>query len=108
MSWKKVKLGSVLTESKIESANPNPDKRITVRLNVKGVEKRPFEAGVEGGTKYYIRKAGQFIYGKQNLFKGAFGIVPTELDGFESSQDIPAFDVNKICLPEWLFYFFNN
>ena len=53
-----------------------PDKRITVRLNLKGVEKRPFEAGVEGGTKYYIRKAGQFIYGKQNLFKGAFGINP--------------------------------
>lgn len=108
MSWKKVKLGEVLTESRIEALNPDPDKRITVKLNVKGVEKRPFEAGIEGGTKYYVRKTGQFIYGKQNLFKGAFGIVPADLDGFESSQDIPAFDVNKNCLPEWLFYFFKQ
>jgi type I restriction enzyme, S subunit len=108
MSWKKVKLGDILTESKIESDKPDPDKRITVRLNVKGVEKRPFEPGIEGGTKYYVRKEGQFIYGKQNLFKGAFGIVPKELDGFESSQDIPAFDVSKNCLPEWIFYYFKR
>jgi type I restriction enzyme S subunit len=105
MSWKKVKLGDVLTESKIESKTSDPDKRLTVRLNLKGVEKRPYEAGVEGGTKYYVRKAGQFIYGKQNLFKGAFGIIPKELDGYESSSDIPAFDVIKDCLPEWIFYF---
>jgi type I restriction enzyme, S subunit len=108
MIWNTVKLGDLLVESRIESDEPDPDKRITVRLNLKGVEKRPFEAGVEGGTKYYVRKAGQFIYGKQNLFKGAFGIVPNELDGFESSQDIPAFDVRKDCLPEWITYYFNQ
>jgi len=105
MSWKKVKLGELLTESKIESIKSDPDKRITVRLNLKGVEKRPYERGVEGATKYFIRKAGQFIYGKQNLFKGAFGIIPKELDGFESSSDIPAFDMDKKCLPEWLMFY---
>ena len=105
MSWKKVKLGDILIESKDESAKSDPDKRITVRLNIKGVEKRAFEPGIEGATKYYVRKARQFIYGKQNLFKGAFGIIPKELDGFESSSDIPAFDVSSECLPQWLFYF---
>lgn len=105
MSWTRVKLGDILTESKIESYTSDADKRITVRLNIKGVEKRPFEEGVEGGTKYYVRKAGQFIYGKQNLFKGAFGIIPKELDGYESSSDIPTFDVSKNCLAEWIFYF---
>ncbi len=40
-NWKTVKLGSLLTESKIVSENPNTDKRISVRLNVQGVEKRP-------------------------------------------------------------------
>lgn len=105
MSWKKVKLGDILRESKIESIQTDPNKRITVRLNFKGVEKRPFEKGVEGGTKYYVRKAGQFIYGKQNLFKGAFGLVPKELGGFESSLDIPTFDIHKSCSPEWLIYF---
>jgi restriction endonuclease S subunit len=105
MSWKRVRLGDILTESKIESVQCDPDRRITVRLNFKGVEKRPFEKGVEGGTKYYVRKAGQFIYGKQNLFKGAFGLVPEELDDYESSQDIPTFDIHTKCLPEWLIYF---
>ncbi|MCG9793777.1 restriction endonuclease subunit S [Flavobacterium algicola] len=106
--WKKVKLGSLLTESKIVSDNPDPDKRIRVKLNVLGVEKRPKTKDKKGATKYHIRKAGQFIYGKQNLHKGAFGIVPEELDGYESSSDIPAFDVDDSCYPEWIFYFFKK
>jgi len=104
--WKTVKLGSLLTESKIVSENPNTDKRISVRLNIQGVEKRPTTKDKAGATKYYVRKAGQFIYGKQNLHKGAFGIVPKELDGYESSLDIPAFDIDDSCCPEWIFYFF--
>ena len=56
MSWKKVKLGDILTESKIISENPNPDRRITVRLKVLGVEKRGIENEVEGATKQYIRR----------------------------------------------------
>lgn len=106
--WKKVKLGSLLTESKIVSENPSTDKRLRVRLNMLGVEKRPKTNDKEGATKYYIRKVGQFIYGKQNLHKGAFGIIPEELDGFESSSDIPAFDVDESCYPEWIYYFFKK
>lgn len=93
----------MLTESNIPSENPDPSKRITVRLNVEGIEKRPFREETKGATKYYIRKAGQFIYGKQNLHKGAFGIIPEELDGYESTIDLPAFDIDKSkVLPEWL------
>jgi restriction endonuclease S subunit len=106
--WKKVKLGSLLTESKVISENPNPNNRIRVKLNVLGIEKRPETKDKKGATRYYIRKTGQFIYGKQNLHKGAFGIVPQELDGFESSSDIPAFDVDDSCYPEWIFYFFKK
>ena len=108
MSWRKVRLGDVLTESKIICENPNADRRIKVRLKVLGVEKRGLENEIEGATKQFIRKAGQFIYGKQNFHKGAFGIIPKELDGFESSSDLPAFDVSKECLPEWIFYFFKQ
>lgn len=108
MGWKKVTLGSILTESKIISDNPNPNKRIKVRLNVLGVVKRGVENEVKGATKQYIRKAGQFIFGKQNFHKGAFGIVPKELDGFESSSDLPAFDIDSSCLPEFLFYHFKS
>lgn len=106
--WKKVKLGTLLTESKIVSENPNPNNRIRVKLNVLGVEKRPVTKDKKGATKYYTRKTGQFVYGKQNLHKGAFGIIPEELDGFESSLDIPAFDVDELCYPEWIFYFFKK
>jgi type I restriction enzyme, S subunit len=106
MNWKTVKLGELIRESRIPALNPNPDKRIRVKLNVLGVEKRPFENEISGATKQFERKAGQFIYGKQNFHKGAFGIIPKELDGFESSADIPSFDVRQDCLPEWIFYYF--
>lgn len=106
--WKKVKLGTLLTESKVISEKPSTDKRLRVKLNVLGVEKRPVTKDKKGATKYYTRKAGQFVYGKQNLHKGAFGIVPDELDSFESSLDIPAFDIDKSCYPEWIFYFFKK
>ena len=101
--WNNVSLGELLTESNIPSENPDPSKRITVRLNVEGIEKRPFREETKRSTKYYIRKAGQFIYVKQNLNKGAFGIIPEELDGYESTIDLPAFDIDKSkVLPEWL------
>jgi type I restriction enzyme, S subunit len=107
-NWPKVKLGTLLTESKVLSESPSTDNRIRVKLNVLGVEKRPVTKDKKGATRYYIRKAGQFIYGKQNLHKGAFGIIPEELDGFESSLDIPAFDINDSCYPEWIYYFFRK
>lgn len=47
-----------------------------------------------GATNYFIRRKGQFIYGKQNLFNGALGIVPEQLDGFLSSGDVPSLDIN--------------
>ena len=106
MSWKTETFGNLLTESKIPSPNPDTDKRIRVRLNVKGVEKRPDTNDKKGATKQYIRKAGQFIYGKQNFHKGAFGIIPPELDNYETSSDIPSFDVREDCLPEWIYYYF--
>jgi type I restriction enzyme S subunit len=106
--WKKVKIGDIATESKIPETNPDASKKIRVRLNVNGVEQRPLLAEKEGATKCYERKAGQFIYGRQNFHKGAFGIIPSSLDGFSSSSDLPAFDIDDSCLPEWLLYWFKT
>ena len=100
--WRYVRLGDVLTESKVESVYPNNESRIRVLLNAKGVIKRPVKKDTKGATKYFMRQKGQFIYGKQNIHKGAFGIVPDELDGFESTSDLPAFDVDVSCLPTWI------
>ena len=101
--WKKVKIGEFLKESKVLAEESDAAHRITVRLNCKGVEKRGLKAEKDGATKYYTRYAGQFIYGKQNIHKGAFGIIPPELDGFTSSADLPAFDIDESkCVPEWI------
>ena len=102
---KKIKLGEILTESKVEAIDSSADKRIRVLLGVRGVVNRPIMKETSGATKYYLRKKGQFIYGKQNMHKGAFGIVPENLDGYSSSSDLPAFDIHKSCLPEWIIYF---
>jgi type I restriction enzyme S subunit len=104
-----VKLGNVFVESKIPSVNADVNKRITVRLTLKGIEKRGVRGSeLEEATYYYLRKSGQFVYGKQNLHKGAFGIIPDELDGFESSSDIPAFDINKEFNSKYIFYYFSR
>lgn len=108
MSWKTETFGTLLRESRIPSDNPDPERRIRVKLNVQGVEKRPVGAEKEGATNQFIRRARQFIYGKQNFHKGAFGIIPKELDGFETSSDIPSFDVREDCLPEWIYYYFKS
>ena len=105
MNWPQKRIGDYLNESKIESSDPSAERRIRVRLNAEGIEKRPLIAETEGATRYFKRRTGQFIYGKQNLHKGAFGVVPQELDGFESSSDLPAFDVADGLSPEWLEYF---
>ncbi len=91
--WQKVRIGDILIESRTPSISNNPGKRITVRLKLKGVEKRVVRGTEsEDATYYFVRRKGQFIYGKQNLHKGAFGLIPEELDQYESSQDIPSFD----------------
>ncbi len=104
--WQIVKIGDIITESRIPSVSNNPNKRITVRLNLKGVEKRSVRGTeAEDATYYFVRSQGQFIYGKQNLHKGAFGLIPKELDQYESSQDIPAFDFSAGFDPNFFLYF---
>ena len=44
-------------------------------------------------TNYFVRKSGQFIYGKLDFLNQAFGIIPSQLDGYESTLNSPAFDI---------------
>lgn len=107
--WEKRQIGELITESKVIADEPDLNKRITVRLNLKGVQKREVTSvEKENVTTQYVRRAGQFIYGKQNLYKGAIGIVPEELDGFQSSSDIPSFDFNSDVDGLWFYYYFSR
>lgn len=107
--WSRIEIGNYLIESRTPSIANDPSKRLTVRLNLKGIEVREVR-GTEAvdSTAYFVRKAGQFIYGKQNIHKGAFGIIPATLDGFETSQDLPAFDFNGTCDSTWFFYYISQ
>lgn len=107
--WKIEKIGDLLAESRIASSKNDPNNRITVRLGLNGVEKREVR-GTESknATYFFVRKKGQFIYGKQNLHKGAFGLIPDVLDGFESSQDIPAFDFNQGVVSKYFLYYLSQ
>ncbi|MCK5130593.1 MAG: restriction endonuclease subunit S [Candidatus Sabulitectum sp.] len=109
VGWRKTFLGEVLTESRILDTENNSRKRISVRLHLKGVEIREYRGTeVDGATKYFKRRAGQFIYGKQNVFRGSLGIVPKSLDGYCSTQDIPSFDIASDVDSMWLYFYFSR
>jgi len=114
MDWtefKKCKLNKILSiPEKIKEPNIDKEQILSVRLHLKGVVKNQNVDGLRiGSTTYYKRKKGQFIYGKQNLFNGALGIVPDELDGFLSSSDIPALEINTSkVIPSYLMYYFGR
>jgi type I restriction enzyme S subunit len=77
-------------------------KKITVKLYGKGVLAKEEKRQGSEQTQYFIRRAGQLIYSKLDFLNGAFGIVPPELDGFESTLDLPAFDIASTVNPIWL------
>ncbi|CAM4193892.1 restriction endonuclease subunit S [Lederbergia lenta] len=107
--WMKKKIGDCIIESREIATDPILEKRLTVRLNLKGIEQRevnPIEK--VGATTQYVRKAGQFIYGKQNLHKGAFGLIPEKFDGYQTSSDIPSFNFKRGIDSKWFFYYMSR
>ena len=101
-AWEQRKLGDLLVESKIKGHPGNVAKKLTVKLWGKGVvEKNDFGGSIY--TQYYIRKYEQFIYSKLDFLNSAFAVIPKNMDGYESTADLPAFDcVNSN--PYFIFY----
>jgi type I restriction enzyme S subunit len=99
--WKNAVISDLLTtDDKPEKvATFESDKILTVKLHANGVVKNERTGALTGGTSYFRRKSGQFIFSKIDLLNGAFGIVPDEFDGFSSSTDIPAFSFAVDCSP---------
>lgn len=94
--WEIHFLSKHLTESRIPGTNGAIAKKLTVKLWNKGVfEKNEVHEG-SASTTYYKRKAGQLIYSKLDFLNCAFGIIPEHLDGYESTQDLPCFDINDV------------
>ena len=94
-AWKEMNIGKYLKESRIKGSKGDTAKKLTVKLWGQGVfEKKEILKGSEN-TQYFRRKSGQFIYSKLDFLNQAFGIVPNYLDGYESTVDLPCFDVSE-------------
>ena len=91
--WEANKIGSALKESRITGSKGNKAKKLSVKLWKKGVVAKELLGSVN--TQYYIRRSGQFMYSKLDFLNSAFGIIPKELDGFESTVDLPSFDISN-------------
>src|SRR5690606_38862749 len=91
--WPLLKFSDFLVESRIRGTNGLHSKKITVKLYGKGVFPKEENRIGSKNTQYYVRHAGQFIYSKLDFLNGAFGLIPKEMDGFESTLDLPCFDI---------------
>ena len=93
--WEEKVVGDFMKESRVKGSSGDKAKKITVKLWGKGVyEKNEKNSGSEN-TQYYIRKSGQFIYSKLDFLNCAFGVIPEYLDKFETTVDLPCFDVEQ-------------
>lgn len=94
--WEEKSLGELMTiADKIKPLEIDVKKLLTVKLHLKGVLRNENTESLSiGSTNYFIRKKGQFIYGKQNLFNGAFAIIPEEFDNYLTSGDVPALNIS--------------
>ncbi|MEZ7641380.1 restriction endonuclease subunit S [Streptococcus hohhotensis] len=94
--WGKDTLEPYLTESRISGDTGLTAKKITVKLWGKGVIEKEEKYAGSSNTQYFIRKGGQFIYSKLDFQNQAFGIIPNELNGYQSTLDLPTFDIQNI------------
>ena len=92
--WEHVKPKKYLKISKVPGSNGLIAKKLTVKLWGKGVVEKDTTFNGSENTKYFTRKSGQLMYGKLDFLHAAFGIVPQNLNNYESTADSPAFDIN--------------
>lgn len=103
--WKASRFGEFLVESRIPGNDGSSANKLTVKLYGRGVVPKQERLAGSENTRYYQRKAGQFIYSKLDFLNGAFGIIPDGLDDYETTLDVPAFDVLPTADPKWLLHF---
>ena len=98
--WQQLRIGDLIRESRLKGGNGSSAKKLTIRLYGRGVVASTDRGGSEA-TNYFRRRAGQFAYSKLDCLNGAFGIIPTHLDGYETTLDLPAFDFTGRVDPQW-------
>jgi restriction endonuclease S subunit len=103
--WVATPLSQMIRESRAAGSGGDTARKLTVKLYGRGVVNKSEKRVGSESTRYYRRTAGQFIYSKLDFLNGAFGRVPSHLDGYESTLDLPAFDFLSDVDPRWFLYF---
>ena len=70
--WEQRKVGDFLTLSREIGHKGDEALKLTVKLWGKGVVEKNDTFGGSSNTQYYIRHAGQFMYGKLDFLHAAF------------------------------------
>ena len=94
--------GDFLAESRIPGSNGATARKISVRLYGKGAVQKNGPRSGSANTRYYRREVGQIIWSKLDFLNGAFALIGPELDGCESTLDLPTFDCEPAVNPIWL------
>ena len=110
MSWQKVKLKEVINQIKDSVLIDNSKDYKLVTVSNKGVIKlREIVKGVEiSANKAFVAKKGQFIYSRLSIHNGAFGIIPSELNGALVTSEMPLFEFKDIIIPDFFIYSLKN
>ena len=96
--WPMVRLGDLLhrNSSWIAIYPDSEYRQVTVRLWGKGVALRGVCRGADIAAPQQVQvRAGQFIMSRIDARHGAFGLVPSDLDGAVVSGDFPCFEVDR-------------
>lgn len=94
--WEEKRLGELLLSgNKNRVNNTKQYQKITIKLNLKGIEKNFSEREMADIRPFYIRELNEIIIGKQNYFNGSIAIVTKEFDGCICSNAIMSFKVKE-------------
>ena len=96
--WEITKLSNVLTYgNKNRVQDTSKYNKISVKLNLKGLDFFNSKVKLQDTRPFYIRDEGEIIIGKQNLTKGSLAIVEKEFAGCICSNAIMSFksEINK-------------
>jgi type I restriction enzyme S subunit len=110
--WEAIRLGDVLVEAgQEEQVSLEQSYRLVgVRLAGEGPFLRETKLGSElSATKLNRLSTGLFIYSRLFAWRGAFGIVPPELDGCYVSNEFPTYRItDDRILPDFLRLYFRR
>ena len=106
--WEEKQLSKILKEGSKEKVNDTSQyRKITVKLNLKGINFSEIKRDMVDKRPFYIRYKDEIIIGKQNYFNGSIAIVDEIFDGCICSNAIMSFKVIRENL-KFVYYYLSQ